>query len=211
MIAMLAAALLACEASADAFSIEAEAAIVSDYRWRGLSLSDEDPSLQLEAAGAFDNGAWMWAGLNTVSEDYGDIEIGLGLGYDATFAALDWSLGVIGYLYPDADDLDYFEIDLSASKTLGMLSLSGGVEYAPEQDNYETDNPYFWLGADARFGRFNLHSHVGQDNDLIDPAGATLDYSIGASVAIEHWSADLSFVESEADDSIWVLRLAVAR
>ncbi len=202
---------LACSLAATpayAFSGESTLSIVSDYRWRGLSYSDEDPSLQVEATGWFESGAWLWGGLNTVSDDLGGAEIGLGAGYDASFATLDWSFGVIGYTYPDADDYDYFEMDISAAKGFGPFSFSAGVEYAPAQDNYDRANTYTWIGFDLQLARWNVHAHAGNDDDLIEPGGHTTDYSIGVGRAFAHFAADLSFVEAESDDSTWVLRLS---
>lgn len=195
-------------APAHAFDLEAQAAIVSDYRWRGVSLSDEQASLQLEGSVSFNNGAWLWASANSISDVYGDAELGIGAGYDATFATLDWSLGVTAYVYPGADDLDYAELNASAGRSIGPMTVSGGLDYVPAQDNVDAESHYAWLGLAAEVGHVQLHGHIGYDDGFVRIGEQTLDYSLGASLAAGPWGADLSFVDSEAEDEAWVLRLS---
>ena len=202
---------LACASTvgaADAWTGEAEAALVTDYRWRGLSLSEESPSLQLEATAWLENGAWASGGVNAVSEALGDTEIGLGVGYDANFATLDWSIGATGYIYPDGEELDYAELEASVRKDLGPVSLSAGLEYVPEQTHYAEPDTYVWVGFGLQISRLHLHAQIGHDNGLIEADRSTTDYSLGVGLAFGRYGADLTFVESEAAESAWLLRLS---
>lgn len=196
-------------AAAEPWTLEAEIAIASDYRWRGISLSDEQPSLQVEGTLAHDNGVWLWGNLNTVGQDYGGAEIGLGAGYTRTLGGVEWTIGAVQYLYAGEDGIDYAEADLSAAKAFGPVTLSAGAEYVPEQANYDEDDLYLWLGWEVAGPRgIRLHGHVGQDDGVMAPAPYAIDYSIGAGAPLGGFNLDLSFVDVETEDSAWVLRLA---
>jgi uncharacterized protein (TIGR02001 family) len=197
--------------SANDWKLEGEAAFVSDYRWRGVSLSDEEPSLQAEATLAHASGAWAWGNVNSVSDAYGGSEFNLGLGFTREIGAVSWTIGALRYLYPGEDDLDYTEIDLYAEGALGPVWLSGGVEYAPENDNYGDDDTYLWLGWEIEAPRgFTLHGHIGRDDGVMAPTARAVDYSIGAGAPLGPFAFDLSYVEVETEDGAMVARLSYA-
>lgn len=190
--------LFAFGASAFAAETSGEIALVSDYRWRGLSLSDGDPSLQAEATLAFDNGAWLWGNANSVGDALGGAEIALGAGLTRTFAGLEWTLGATRYLYPGEADIDYTEADLTAARTIGALTLSAGIEYAPPQDDVAAPDSYLWIGAEyAASERVTLHARVGQDDGAFAPAPFAFDYGLGVSAAVGPICLELSYVDAE--------------
>lgn len=194
-----------------AFELEGSVAVTSDYRWRGVSLSDEDPALQLEGSASFDNGAWLWSGLNTVSGDLGGSEIGLGLGVTRDLVGATWTLGATHYLYPGEDGVDYTELAATAEKTIGALTLSGGIEYTPEQTNYDDDDVYLWAGWDiAAPHDVSLHGHVGYDDGVMAPVADAIDFSLGASVPIRAVALDVTYHKVESVDGAFVLTLRYA-
>jgi uncharacterized protein (TIGR02001 family) len=202
---------LASQAGAQEWSWEAEAAVVSDYRWRGVSLSDESPSLQVEATASHDSGAWLWANVNTVEQDLGGAEIALGAGYTRTLGPIEWTLGAVHYLYPGEDDIDYTEIDLTASASRGPLTISAGVEYAPVQSNYDDEDFYSWIGFEiAGPHDLTLHGHLGHDDGVMAPAPYAIDYSLGVGVPVGPFGIDLSLVRVESEDAAAVLKLSYA-
>ncbi|MEL6414140.1 MAG: TorF family putative porin, partial [Pseudomonadota bacterium] len=85
-------------------------ALTTDYVWRGVSQNSENPAVQ----GGFDyaNGAF-YAGTWASIVDFGgaNMELDLYGGFAGeTEGGLSWDVGVIGYVYPDADDLDFLEV-----------------------------------------------------------------------------------------------------
>ena len=202
---------LTCEGNAQEFTFEGEAALVSDYRWRGVSLSDEDPSFQVEGTVSHESGAWAWGNVNTVSREYGGAELGLGLGYTRELGSVEWSIGAVHYLYPGEEDIDYTEIDFTAARTFGVVTLSGGIEYVPEQTNYDENDVYTWIGWEiAAPLDLTIHGHVGHDDGIMAPVPYAIDYSLGVSAPIGSFGADLSFVQVESEDAVAVFRISYA-
>lgn len=202
---------LAPEVGADEWSWEGEAAVVSDYRWRGVSLSDEQPSLQLEATASHDSGAWLWGNINTVEQDLGGAEIAFGAGYTRTLGQIEWTLGAVHYLYPGEVDIDYTEVDLTASVSRGPVTVNAGFEYAPVQSNYDGDELYSWIGLEiAAPHNLTLHGHVGHDDGVMAAVPYAIDYSLGFGLPVGPFGVDLSLVRVESEDAAAVLKLSYA-
>lgn len=191
-----------------AFETEAKLGVVSDYRWRGVSLSDEEPSLQAEITASHESGAWLWGGVNTVSQDLGGSEWSVAIGYDRTIAGFDWSVGAVQYFYPGEEEIDYAEFDISTTRAFGDISISAGVEYAPEQNNYDEDDTYLFVGFEAAAPHdLTFHGHAGRDDGIMALEAYAVDYSLGASRAFGAVTVDLTFVEAEGADSAFVFGL----
>ncbi len=110
----------------------------SDYIFRGLSLNNEDPAAQGSVDigyGIFYAGAWA---SNVSGAGYEPMELDLYAGIKPELGQVTFDFGIIGYLYPVADDaLDYVEFKAAASTEL-VKSLTGTVTfyYTPDADNY---------------------------------------------------------------------------
>ena len=195
--------------SARAADLSATAALVSDYRWRGVSLSDGEPSQQFDLTLSNDAGVWLWGGANSVSESYGDSELGLGFGITRGFADIDWTFGVQRYAYPGASQLDYTQVGLSAVRALGPISLSAGVDYAPRQDNLAQNDVYAWFGWEiCPIERVKLTGHVGRDEGAWAPSPGAVDFSLGAAATAGALELGFDYVGVEDSAPAWVFRLA---
>lgn len=147
-------------------SLAANVAFTSDYVFRGFSQSGEHFAVQ----GGFDASyGILYAGTWASSLDFGnapincgnpgstgdcaDVELDLYAGIKPTLGPISLDLGVIGYLYPDAEDptaeLDYLELKMGASvKPVDQLTLGGTVFYSPEYTG-ETGNVWTLQGNAA--------------------------------------------------------------
>lgn len=154
---LLAAAVAAIAPAAHAqdWTVSGNLGVVSDYRFRGYSLSDEQPALQggLNASHAEGWYAGVWA--STIDE-YGldengqgaSVEVDFTLGRAFTALGYDWNVGLAAYTYPGGRDVSYLEIPVSASRTIGDFTGTAGLAYAPAQENLgDDDNLYLFLGA----------------------------------------------------------------
>jgi uncharacterized protein (TIGR02001 family) len=145
-------ALLACAAPAaaqPAVDLSANLGLVSDYRFRGLSLSDRNPALQggvdLEAEMGLFAGSWA----STIA-DYGgaNVEVDLYAGYQGSVAGLDYRLTANAYFYPGGSGgLNYLEFQAEAERELGPVTLGVEAAFVPRQRNIAAANHY--LGARA--------------------------------------------------------------
>lgn len=146
---------------------EGNVAVVSDYRFRGVSLSDQSIALQGGLDLSFESG--FYAGLwGSSIEPVGSSELELDLygGYAGeTASGLGYDFGLLVYTYPDQSDSAYAEFFGSLSKTYGAFANTIGVAYAPEQDN---------IGGDD-----NLYLYYAGETPLTMAEGLSLSYGLG--------------------------------
>lgn len=131
-------------------SVDADAAILSDYRFRGVSRSGEDPALQgsvTVSSGAFYVGA-QGTTLNDV-EDYDNLELDLYAGYTTQIGlGLSVDTGVQYYAFPGSEgETDYFEPYGSLSYQLGPVEATAGAHYAWAQEATGDEDMLYLFGA----------------------------------------------------------------
>lgn len=175
---------------------------VSDYRFRGVSRSGENPALQgaLEAAHASGFYGGVWA---STLGDAGpaEVEVDLYGGWSGPIGAATLDVGVLGYLYPDADDRDHLELYGSASWELGPARATLGANYAPDQVNIGgEDNLYLYgnLAAGIPVTPLTLRAHLGyEDGGFGGPDGDKLDWSVGAEYALGPVVLGAAYVDTD--------------
>jgi len=129
---------------AEAQQIEANVALVSDYRFRGVSLSDEALAIQGGFDLGFESGLYLGAwGSSIEPVGNSEMELDLYVGYGGEIGVLSYDLGVIGYFYPGAEDVAYGEVYASLTGMLGLVETTGSLAYAPEQDNIGNDDNFY--------------------------------------------------------------------
>lgn len=127
-------------APASAFTISGSAALASDYRFRGISQSDEELAVQAGITIAHESGLYVgtWASNLAGWGTFGGANIELDLigGFRTKVGdtgTLD--VGLTWYMYPGgADKTDFAETYAKLSGTLGPATLTAGVAYAPKQE-----------------------------------------------------------------------------
>lgn len=177
------------------FTISGNVQGVSDYRFRGVSVSGGDPAIQgsinVNHASGFYAGAWASSLEDT--DVYGNAELDLYAGWTGEVASgLTADAGVVYYLYPNGDvgNANFFEGTASLSTTLGPVSAKAGAAYAWKQDAIGgDDNLYLYtdLGTGIPNTPVSLSAHLGYTNGPLSPrilTGGTghdgFDYSLGA-------------------------------
>lgn len=135
-----------------AFSVTLEG--VTDYRDRGLSLSDDSPAIQGSIDWEHDSGFYLgvWAS-NVDFNDGGEAKYELDVygGYTTEWAGFDWDLMVNGIFYPGASDMldyDLVEFTVAAERTFGIVKTTAGVTFSP--DNFGDSGVAFYpeIGAE---------------------------------------------------------------
>ena len=164
----LAAVALSLTALAAQAEITGNAAVVSDYNWRGISQTSQDPALQGGIDYAHESG--FYAGAWGSNVDFGDccdenVEVDLYTGFRGG-DAVTWDVGFIYYWYPGAEDIDFPEIYVG----LGYEWLSGKVSYSNDFGN--SGESAFYYEANASYdlpANFGITGHLGySDGDAID-------------------------------------------
>ncbi len=124
IISAAAAALLAPMAHADGPSVSYNAGVYSDYVFRGVSQTEEDPALQVGAdlaSGHLYAGAWA-SNVSYTGDPDTNAEIDLYGGIRPTLGDWTFDIGAIAYLYtnqPDGADYSYTEAKLGVSRRFG--------------------------------------------------------------------------------------------
>lgn len=177
------------------FELSGNAALVSEYRFRGVDLSGGDVAVQGGVDVVHSSGFYVGAWGSSIDEDtvgFGHTEVDVYGGWSGDLTdGLALDVGVIGYLYPNSGpgDFDYVEFYSSLSTTLGPVGAEFGVAYAPEQDSLGgTDNLYFYTDVSAAIPGtpVSLTGHLGYTDGFLTftDDGNAFDWSIGAEAAI---------------------------
>jgi uncharacterized protein (TIGR02001 family) len=181
--------------------LSANLALVSDYRFRGVSLSDRRPALQGGVEYAHKSGFFVgaWASSLCSSCD-ADTELDLYAGYSGTGAGLTYTVTALKYFYPGASGLSYIELQSKVEKEIGPATVEAEVAYTPQQDN-AADSLYTSLGASLEGPHdVSAFARVGRENGVYSrkwdwELGLSRDFgplSVSASyVATNHRAASL--------------------
>ena len=141
-----------------ALTVSGSVAIASDYRFRGVSQSDQEMAVQGGITIAHESGLYVgtWASNLAGWGTFGGANMELDLigGYKAKLAdnaTLD--VGLTWYMYPGgADKTDFAEPYAKLSGTAGPATLTAGVAYAPKQ---QAIGKWYNTGTDAANGVYN--------------------------------------------------------
>ena len=193
----LAAVALSLVAMAAQAEVTGNAAVVSDYNWRGITQTSQDPALQGGIDYTHESGFYLGAWGSNV--DFGDccdnnVEIDLYTGFRGG-DAVTWDVGFIYYTYPSGEDLDYPEIYAG----LGWNWLSGKVWYSNDFGN--SGESAFYYEANATYelpANFGVNAHVGySDGDAIDLLydDSYMDWSVGVTYALSHFNFALKWID----------------
>lgn len=138
-------------------TVTGSVALVSDYRFRGVSQTDEEIAVQGGATVTHKSGVYAgaWAANLAGWGTFGgaNLELDLFAGYKFPImqgGTLD--VGFTWYMYPGgASETDFVEPYAKLSGTIGPLALTAGVAYAPPQ---QALGRWYATGADAAAGVF---------------------------------------------------------
>ena len=136
-------------------TVSGSASIASDYRFRGVSQSDQEMAVQGGITIAHDSGAYIgtWASNLAGWGTFGgaNMELDLIAGYKTAIAdGATLDVGLTWYVYPGgADKTDFAEPYARLTGTAGPATLTAGVAYAPKQ---KAIGKWYATGADAARG-----------------------------------------------------------
>lgn len=204
------------EESTSSITVSGNAALTSDYRFRGLSFSDGDIAVQGGIDVAHDSGFYIgtWGSSIEDSATFGHTEIDLYGGWSGEVTdGINLDVGLLYYFYPNGQDgaagpSDYFEPYASISSTLGPVELTTGVAYAWSQSSLgNSDNIYIYTGASAGIPGtpISLNANIGiNEGSLGNPAGILgvedyIDWKLGADWAVtENLTASIAYTDTDA-------------
>ena len=204
-------ALVATPAMAQEVSISGNAALTTEYRFRGVDLSGGSIAIQGGIDVGHESGIYVGTWGSSLDEDtvgYGHTELDLYGGWSGDLTdGVAFDVGVIAYMYPDAGpgDFDYIEFYTSLGFSLGPASATVGLAYAPDQDSLGgTDNIYLYtdLGVSIPDTPLSVSAHLGYTDGFLTytPDSKAFDWSIGADLALsDNLSLGVAYIGAEGE------------
>ena len=178
-------------------SVAITLAAVSDYRFRGVSLSDKDPAFQPSITISHESGLYVGAWASNIAANVGDdVELDIYAGF-AGGDTITYDIGATYYVYPGVSALNYVEFIGKTGTTVGPVTLGGILAYAPSQDGTgNTDNLY--VGGTAAFAIPNTPLTLNSSLGLEDGAFGNnkLDWSLGVSASVAGFTLGASYVDT---------------
>jgi uncharacterized protein (TIGR02001 family) len=195
-----------------AITISGAATLTSDYRFRGVSQSDEGMAVQggitISHDSGFYVGAWgsNLAGWGTFGG--ANMELDLIAGFKLPVGEGTLDAGLTWYMYPSgASETDFAELYAKLSGTVGPVGLTATVAYAPSQEALGNADPIgpgvdpgdkednLYLAGDATYAidgaPITLKAHIGYSDGnpglgpngtSVAPTGTYFDWSVGADI-----------------------------
>jgi len=185
-------------------TVSGSAALASDYRFRGVSMTDKEMAVQAGVTVSHESGLYVgtWgsnlAGWGTFLGS--NMELDIYGGYKVPLGDVTLDVGLTWYMYPGGlDNTDFAEPYVKLSGTAGPASVLVGVAYAPKQEalgkwynsgasavtgvydnpGAKADNLYVWTDVAAGIPDtpLTLKAHIGYTNggnDGLGPQGTSV-------------------------------------
>lgn len=177
----------AAPAATSDFDVSAELGLLSDYRFRGLSLSGRDFETTAQVAVSHKSGLYGSLWVSNVDLGAGkadDMEMDWTAGYTKSVGPVSLDVGTIYYSYLNHHDLNYIEVYGSVGTQVGPANVKLGVAYAPKQSHIgDRTNTYVYVSGDLPVSdRFGLHGSFGYEDGAF--GDKKKDWMLGASFQV---------------------------
>ncbi|RYE02804.1 MAG: hypothetical protein EOP61_07235, partial [Sphingomonadales bacterium] len=190
---------------APAVTITGSATVVSDYRFRGFSQSNEKAAIQGGFTVTHESGAYIGTWGSSIGFNNGtEIDVYGGFAKEVT-DGLTADIGATLYLYPGSTGTTVIEPYLALTGTIGPASLKGGVAWAPSGQTSLGKDSGVYLYSDLAVGIPNtplkLKAHGGyskSDSFLGGADGDVFDYSIGAEATWKVLTLGVAYINTDA-------------
>lgn len=204
---------------------EGEIYLTTDYVFRGISQTNEDPAIQGGFSGtkALDDSRSIYAGVwgSTIAggNDGSDIELDFYAGYAADWRGVSYDVGAIYYAYPENSiidttvtppaerDLDYFEVYAGAQTQLLRIenaTVGASLFWSPDYFGESGSSLYAKGGAGYTFNDFlsgdvALGYQTVEDSEVIGLDDDYLNWEAGLTFMYQGFDLDLRYHGSDAE------------
>lgn len=184
------------EEEAGPVTVTGSVTLVSDYRFRGVSLSGGDPAIQGGITVTHESGFYVGTWASSIDDGgtdfYGDVEVDIFGGWSGNVSeGLGLDVGLLYYAYPanaSGVDAEFFEPYATITGTFGPVTAKVGANYAWDQKGIADDSLYLRtdLSAGIPSTPLTLNAHLGYTDGAFsfDPDGESFDWSVGASATV---------------------------
>jgi uncharacterized protein (TIGR02001 family) len=204
-------------------TISGSVAVVSDYKFRGISQTDGNFAVQGGVTVSHESGFYVSAWGSSI-DDYvtahgtAHQELDLIAGFKTTTGGATFDIGALYYVYPgtrpgfagDTSASDFLETYASVAYGIGPVTAKASVAYAPKQKALalnqvgpKNDNVYIAgdLSATIPNTPIGLSGHIGH---TFGPSWLSIgdeytDWSLGASYTYKALTFGVSYVDTDGD------------
>ena len=181
--------------------------LVSQYRFRGLGLSDEKPALQGTINLNHKSGpyAGLWASSTDGFGELGgsNLELDLYAGTKVLLGKATLDVGLLYYAYPGSTggNFEFFEPYANISLPIGPATTKLGAAFAPAQDAIGGNSNIYLFNDNSlplKGTPLSLTSHIGwsKGDTTLSPGGDYLDWSLGAAASWRKLTFGLAYVDT---------------
>jgi uncharacterized protein (TIGR02001 family) len=176
--------------------------LASDYDFRGITQTAQDPAIQGSIDFASEGGWYVGAWGSNI--DFGDdvdadVEVDVYTGFTGTSeGGLGYDVGLVYYAYPSEGDLNYVEAYGSISKDW----FKGKVWFSPDfgGDTTDGDTEAFYVEGNGTFplpNNFSVLAHLGYSfgDYWKDSDSEYFDYSVGVGYTAGKFNLALKWVD----------------
>lgn len=210
------------DSSFNGISISGGLSFTSDYRFRGISQTENGFAIQGNFDIAHESGlyAGTWASNLSGWGTFGgtNTEVDLYAGYATDIGDTAADVGIVFYVFPEGSSrTSYYEIYGSLGWEINQFGVGVGINYAPSQDSLSLnddnqDNLYLYgdlsyaiadtpISLSAHLGYSDGNEGAGPNGWVPSPTGSYLDWSLGVSFDIPWAPVSLSATYVDTDIS----------
>lgn len=193
---------------APGLTVSGEAAVVSDYRFRGISYSDRKPVVQGQVTLTHSSGVYANVFVSTLPKTdlLGTVEFDMVGGWSHALGESGLvDIGAAYYTYPRSvlQPIDYAETYVRYTHSLGRLSATAGIAYSPKQNSLgHREN--FSTGLDLAYtpakSPLSLNAHIGRTAGAWAPGDEYVDWSLGVTLTHKHLRFNLQYIDTDVRD-----------
>lgn len=180
------------------FEIDLSLSAATDYRFRGISLSNKDPAFQPSVTVTHKSGVYASVWGSNIADNGGDnIEVDLVGGYSGETGPVTYGINATYYLYPGASAFNYVELIGNVGTKVGPGKVGVTVGYAPKQKNLgDQDNLYLAINASVpiKGTPLSLAGSFGIEDGAFGTAKR--DWSLGVNADVAGFTLGLSYVDT---------------
>ena len=193
--------------------ISGNVGMVSDYKFRGVSQTDNSIALQGGFDYAHDSGLYVGTWMSNVDSSFFNadgtdpqLEMDFYVGYAGEYNDFGYDLSLVQFQYSGCDDCDTTELYLSGSYSIFTATFAYTPEIGYLGDTSSDGAWYLSLGAETEFTPgWTVHGSVGYSaGEFFDNLGAGvpssyMDYSVGVATSFQGVDLDLSWIDVDSD------------
>jgi uncharacterized protein (TIGR02001 family) len=192
----------AAEEAAGPVTLTGGVAVVSDYRFRGVSLSDKDFAVQPYLTVKHESGLYVGTWASNLADNAGDdVEVDLYAGF-AGGDDLTYDISATYYVYPGVSSFNYLELTGKLGSTVGPATVGVQLSYVPSQDNTgNNDNIYFGTNAAIAIPNspISIVGTMGIEDGAFTAGSEKVDWSLGLTAAVSGFTLGVSYVDANRE------------